>query len=403
MSDSPPIILQVLPRLESGGVERGTIEITSAIRHAGWKALVASNGGSMVPHVTHAGGEHITLPLKTKNPLKIYANAHRLARVIRERGVSLIHARSRGPAWSAYLAAKWTGIPLVTTFHGVYSFEGKVKWRYNQIMTRGVRVIAVSNYIREHLIEAYHVAAEKIVTIHRGVDFSVFGGKHVIPERLATLTKQWRLPDEHVPVIFCPGRISPTKGQHVLIDALALMKDEPFLCIIAGSDEGHEEYRHQLQEQIVAHGLEGKMRMADATKFMNEAYQLSHLVVVPSIRPESFGRVAIEAQAMGLAVVATDQGGSRETIVQNETGYLVPPENAQAMMVSIKYALNRDPATVRAMADFARRHVRDHFSAELMKEKTLQVYADVLHAHALAQHAAAAPTPAEAPAEEMAE
>ncbi len=388
MSENPPIILQVLPRLESGGVERGTIEMTAAIRQAGWVALVASSGGSMVPHVTHAGGEHITLPLKTKNPFKIYANAHRLARLIRERNISLIHARSRAPGWASYLAAKWTGIPFVTTFHGVYSFEGKWKWRYNRVMTLGARVIAVSQFVKEHVMREYHVPVEKVPLIPRGVDFSVFGAKHVIPERLAKLTKQWHLPDEHVPVIFCPGRISRIKGQHVLIEALALMKDESFVCIIAGTDEGHEEYRHGLQEQIIAAGLEGKVRMADATKFMNEAYQLSHLVVVPSIKPESFGRVAIEAQAMGLAVVATDHGGARETIIQNETGYLVPPDDAQAMMVSIKYALHRDPATARAMGEFAKRHVREHFSSDQMKEKTLQVYTDVL--------AEAVPTPAPA-------
>ena len=392
MSESSPIVLQVLPRLESGGVERGTIEITAALKQAGWVPLVASSGGSMVPHVTHAGGEHITLPLRSKNPFKIYANAHRLAKLIRERGVSLIHARSRAPAWSAWLAAKWTGIPFVTTFHGLYSFEGKWKWRYNRVMARGARVIAVSQFVKQHILQAYDVPEARIALIPRGVDFSIFGAKHVIPERLATLTKQWRLPDEHVPVIFCPGRISRIKGQHVLIEALALMKDEDFLCVIAGTDEGHEEYRHELQERIIAAGLEGKVRMANATKFMNEAYQLSHLVVVPSIKPESFGRVAIEAQAMGLAVVATDHGGARETVIQNETGYLVPPDDAQAMMVSIKYALQRDPATVRAMGEFARRYVRDHFSSDQMKEKTLHVYADVL-----AEHVAAGAPEAAAP------
>lgn len=378
MTENVPIILQVLPKLESGGVERGTIEITDAIRKAGMKPLVASAGGQLIPHVTHAGGEHITLPLHRKNPFVIYRNARRLAKLIRERNVSLIHARSRAPAWAAYLAAKWTGIPYIATFHGVYGIQNQWKIRYNRVMTLGQRVIAISHFVQEHIESVYGVAAEKIRLIPRGVDLNIFGERHVNPERLAKLTKMWRLPDEHVPVIFCPGRISRIKGQHVLVAALAKLRDMEFLCIIAGKDEGHEEYRMELQDQIITSGLEGKVRLANATQFMNEAYQLSHLVVVPSSKPEAFGRIAVEAQAMGLAVVATDHGGARETIIPNETGYLVPPEDANTMAEAIRFALERDAATVKAMGAFARKHVTEHFSAQQMKDKTIAVYREVL-------------------------
>lgn len=378
MTDSPPIILQVLPKLESGGVERGTIEITDAIRKAGMKAIVASAGGQMVPHVTHAGGEHVTIPLERKNPLVIWRNARVLAKLIRERGVDIIHARSRAPAWAAYLAAKRTGIPYIATFHGVYGHKTDMKKRYNRVMTLGVRVIAISQFVRDHLINVYGVDPTKIRLIPRGVDFSTFGEKNLIPERIATLTKTWRLPDEHVPVIFCPGRISRIKGQHVLVQALAQLTDMDFLCIIAGKDEGHEEYRMELQEMITRLGLEGKVRLANATNYMNEAYQLSHLVVVPSSKPEAFGRIAIEAQAMGVAVVATDHGGARETVIPNETGYLVPPEEPTAMAEAIRFALTRDEATVKAMGNYARKQVREHFSSQQMKDKTIAVYREIL-------------------------
>jgi len=378
MEENVPIILQVLPKLESGGVERGTIEMTDAIRKAGMKAIVASGGGALLPHISHAGGEHVTMPLFRKNPFAIYRNARRLAKLIRERNISLIHARSRAPAWAAYMAAKWTGIPYMATFHGIYGITSDMKQKYNRVMTAGERVIAISQFVRDHLINEYQIDPTKIRLIPRGVDLATFGAQFVIPERIATLTKSWRLPDEHVPVIFCPGRISRIKGQHVLIEALAQLNDMDFLCIIAGKDEGHEEYRMELQDLIRSSGLEGKVRMVNATNYMNEAYQLSHLVVVPSIKPEAFGRIAVEAQAMGLAVVATDHGGARETIINNETGYLVPPGDATAMAEAIRYALERDPATVKAMGDYAKKHVREHFSSQQMKDKTIAVYKEIL-------------------------
>lgn len=378
MNDTPYTILQVLPQLESGGVERGTIEITDAIRKAGMTPLVASAGGALLPHINHAGGEHITLPLDSKNPLTIYRNAQKLARLVRERGISLMHARSRAPAWSVYLASRWTGVPFITTFHGVYGTQSSFKIRYNRVMTMGERIIAVSRYVQEHVQATYGVPPEKIRLIPRGVDLAAFGAKHVIPERLATLTRTWRLPDDNVPVIFCPGRISRIKGQHVLIEALAQLNDIPFLCIIAGKDDGHEEYRMELEEKIISSGLEGKVRLANATQYMNEAYQLSHLVVVPSVKPEAFGRIAIEAQAMGLAVVATDHGGAQETIIPNETGYLVPPDDATAMAAAIRFALERDPATVAAMGEYAKKYVGEHFTSQQMKDKTIAVYREIL-------------------------
>ncbi len=373
-----PVILQVLPRLVSGGVERGTVEITSAIRAAGMKPIVASAGGQLIPHITHAGGEHVTLPLDRKNPLIIRKNAWHLYRLIKEHNVSIIHARSRAPAWAAYYAAKWAHIPFMTTFHGMYGLESNLKKRYNSVMVKGARVIAVSNFVREHIIANYEIDPAIIRTIPRGVDFALFDESRLVPDRILQLTKAWNLYDNFAPVIFCPGRITRIKGQHVLIEALAKLGNEPFLCIIAGSDQGHEDYRDELLDLIRAKGLEGKVRIAAPTNFMAEAYTLASLVVVPSSQPESFGRVAIEAQAMGRLVVATDHGGARETIVPNETGYLVPPDNADMMAEAIRYALGRDERIAKAMGDFARRHVRANFSSERMKADTVAVYRELL-------------------------
>lgn len=373
-----PVILQVLPRLESGGVERGTVEITAAIREAGMKALVASAGGALIPHITYAGGEHITMPLERKNPLIIRQNAWRLYRLIKARHVSVIHARSRAPAWAAYYAAKWANIPYMATFHGIYGTETGLKKKYNAVMVKGARVIAVSQFVRDHILETYGVDPAIIRTIARGVDFTVFDDTKLIAERIAQLTKSWGLFDSFEPVILCPGRISRIKGQHILIEALATMKDLSFQCIIAGSDIGHEDYREELQDLIRQHRLEGKVRIASATQFMAEAYTLSSVVVVPSSQPESFGRVAIEAQAMGRVVVATDHGGARETIVPNETGYLVPPDNAAMMAEAIRFALAREAPVVEAMAAYAKRHVRAHFSSARMKADTVAVYRELL-------------------------
>lgn len=374
-----PTILQVLPRLQSGGVERGTIEITDAITREGWRALVASSGGALIPNITHHRGEHITLPLAGKSPFLIRRNAQKLYQLIKSQNISLIHARSRAPAWSAYYAAKWARIPFLTTFHGVYGTKGFMKKRYNSVMVKGQKIIAVSQFIYEHLMKEYAVDPTHIRLIHRGVDLKSFNPDKVIPDRLIALTKSWRLPeDASPPIIFCPGRITRIKGHHVLIDALKSLPHRNFLCVIAGNDDGHEIYRQEVENHILESGLEGFVRIADNTAYMNEAYTLCDMVIVPSIAPESFGRTAIEAQAMGKLVIASDHGGVRETIIPNETGYLVPTHDAPSLSAAIAFALARDEATKNAMGAFAKAHIRKNFTSDIMKRKTIEVYQELL-------------------------
>jgi glycosyltransferase involved in cell wall biosynthesis len=374
----PRIILQVLPSLISGGVERGTVEITAAIRAAGMVPLVASSGGPMIPHITYHGGEHVTLPLKDKHPLTIWNNAARLEEIIRRRGVGLIHARSRAPAWSAWLAARRTGIPFVTTVHGAYGTEHFLKRRYNSVMAKGDRVIAVSNYISDYIAREYHPDPARVRLIPRGVDVAVFNPNKIIPERIIQLSRQWRLEEHHAPILLVPSRLSPIKGQTLVIDALSRLADVPFLCIFAGSDHGHEDYRKTLEKDIIARGLEARVRIVGNTQFMNEAYSLSDLVLIPSLKPESFGRTSIEAQAMGKLVIAADHGGVRETILPNETGYLVPSGDADALARAIRFGLSRPPEMSAAMSAFAREHVTRHFSLEQMKDQTIALYRELL-------------------------
>lgn len=370
-------ILQVLPGLESGGVERGTIEIAQAVAAAGMRSLVASGGGALVPLLKRVEAEHHTLPLGSKNPWVIWRNVARLVALIRAHDVKLIHARSRAPAWSAYLAAKRTGIAFVTTFHGAYGTDGLLKKRYNAVMAKGERVIAISEFVCRYIVEHYPVNPELLRLIPRGVDLALFDERRTLPARIHELTQSWLLPDEAIPVILFPARLSPVKQQAWLIEALATLKDRAFLCILMGKDDGHEHYTRELEELIVKLGLEERVRIRGATQAMTEAYMLSD-IVIGSLRAEPFGRVAIEAQAMGKLVIATDEGGSRETIIQNETGYLVPPGDTAALAQAIRFALERDQATTQAMASHARQHVRHHFSSALMKERTLTVYRELL-------------------------
>lgn len=374
--NSQPTILQVLPSLKSGGVERGTIEVARAIRAAGWQPIVASSGGAMTAQVNHAGAVHLELPLHSKNPLTIWRNAKRLEQIIRQYGVHIIHARSRAPAWSAYFAAKRTGCRFMTTFHGTYGLKGRFKQRYNSIMTRGERVIAISHFICDHIIKNYPVNTDNLRIIHRGVDLKLFHPVSHSPQRMIALAKEWRLPDEH-PLILFPGRITRWKGQDVFIKALAALPHRNFFAIILGDDKGHSTYRSELEKLIIDSGLSGNVRIAGHTHYISEAYMLSKLIVATSIEPEAFGRVVLEAQAMGKPVIATNHGGPCETIIDGETGWLVPPGDDTALCSTINQALSMDVESEYWMGQNGMENAR-RFSMEMMCEATLSVYQELL-------------------------
>lgn len=373
----PPVVLQVLPGLVTGGAERGAVDVAQAIAAAGWGSLVASSGGPMVREVERGGATHLTLPLDSKNPFVMRANIERLHQAILQHKVDIVHARSRAPAWSALFAARRAGVRFVTTFHGTYNFSNPAKRWYNSVMARGDRIITASQFIAEHVVKEYHASPSLVRHIPRGVDLDRFDPARVSGTRLATLAREWRLADG-VPVVMLPGRLTRWKGQAVLIDAIAQRGRKDLRCLLVGSDQGRGAYRRELEQRIASHGLETVVHIIDHCNDMPAALKLADLVVSASTDPEAFGRVSVEAQAMGKPIVATDHGGSRETVLDGETGWLIQPGNARQLAQAIDAALGLDTAARAAIASRAMQFVRETFPKQLMCARTLDVYREVL-------------------------
>jgi glycosyltransferase involved in cell wall biosynthesis len=376
-----PVVLQVLPSLVTGGAERGTIDVAGAIVAEGGTAIVASEGGPMVNDLKRVGGLHVKLPMASKNPIVMYRNIARLARVIESYNVGVVHARSRAPAWSARAAAQQTGRHFITTFHAPYNFSNALKKRYNQIMSEGERVIAISEFIAEHVRQNYNVDPARLRVIRRGVDLARFDPDRVSAERMIQLATRWRLPDG-VPLILLPGRLSRWKGQAVLLEALTHLADTDYRCVMVGSDQGRSAYRRELEGLITTHDLAGKVSIMDECKDMPAAYMLSDVVVSPSTDPEGFGRVVAEAQAIGRPVVASDHGGAREQLIPERTGFLFPSGDAAALAAGLRKALSLTPEARARLHDEAIARVRAEFSKDLMCARTLGVYREVLRAGA---------------------
>jgi len=377
-SDSDkPVVLQVLPSLVTGGVERGTIEITHAVAEADGVALVVSAGGPLVKAVERAGGRHITLPLDAKNPFAIWRNAARLEALIRAENVAIVHARSRAPAWSAWLACRRSGAHFVTTYHGVYGEELPFKRGYNAVMAWGETVIAASRYVAEQIVARHKLNPARIRVIPRGVDPAVFDPAAVAPDRIARLARDWRLPDG-VPTVVLPGRLTAWKGQSVLLYAIARLSRRDVCCVLVGSDQGRRRYSAQLVRQAERLGIAERLRLVGHCDDMPAALMLSDVVVHASVRAEAFGRVVIEAQAMGRPVIAADLGGPVETVRHGETGWRVPPGDPAALAAAIDAALALPEAERQALGQRARQAVQRGFTVRVMQEATLDVYEALL-------------------------
>ena len=368
-------VLQVVPRLVMGGVERGTIDVAAALVEYGWNAVVASEGGPMVRELERAGATHVTLPLASKNPFVIRNNIDRLVKLIVQHDVDIVHARSRAPAWSARYAAQRTGRRFVTTFHNAYGHASLLKRRYNAVMATGERVIAISQFVANHVATTYGVGRDRLRLIPRGVDVTRFEPDSVSPERLVRLMHAWRLPDGAQTVLL-PGRLTRWKGQLVFIEALARLARPDVNAVILGA--GDAGYRRELEKAIAASGSGTTFRFVDDCADMAAAYMLADVVVSASVQPEGFGRVIIEAQAMGRPVIATAHGGAQETITPGDTGWLVPPGDAAALAAALKQVLDQDPAARLAMSRREIAHVRAHFTSSLMAARTLTVYRELL-------------------------
>lgn len=342
----------------------------------------------MADRIAEAGGEIVPFAAATKNPLTILANARRLERLIAERGVALVHARSRAPAWSALLAARRAGIPFVTTYHGAYAERGRLKRLYNSVMARADIVIANSAYTAGLVQSRYGTPASRIRIIHRGVDLARFDLAAIQPERVAALRTAWGVsPDARI--VLQAARLTSWKGQRVLVEAAGRLAGDGRLAdvaiVLAGDAQGREGYTDTLRADILRLGLGGRVHLVGHVDDMPAAFAAAHVAVVASIEPEAFGRAAAEAEAMACPVIATDIGAPRETVLaepavtaQHATGWLVPPGDADALADRLARALALAPHERSSMGSRARRHVAENFTLARMRRATLDVYDGLL-------------------------
>ncbi|MCY1647056.1 glycosyltransferase family 4 protein [Caulobacter sp. SL161] len=375
-------LLQVTPELETGGAEQTTIDVAHAVVAQGGKALVATRGGRMAARLEADGGRMAQMPAQSKNPLVMLGNAARLIDLIRREKVSLVHARSRAPAFSALWAAHATKVPFVATYHGVYNAKSGLKRWYNAVMTKGAVVIANSEYTREHVIREHGVPADKVVAIPRGVDLSRFEPDVVSADRIAALRQAWGVaPNERRLKVLLAGRLTRWKGQGLLVQAMALLTargEDKVLLLLAGDDQGRKGYRAELEAAIAQAGLEDAVKLVGHCDDMPAAYLLADLAIAPSLEPEAFGRTAVEPQVMGRPVMAADHGATRETVVPGETGWLVAPGDAEAWAAALLEAVEIGASGRQSMGRAARLRARRLYSVDAMCEATLKVYAQVL-------------------------
>jgi len=381
-------ILQIIPHLETGGAEMATLEICDALTRAGGRCFVFTQGGRMVEDVEAAGGIIVPFPAATKNPVRIIANGFAIARFMRERGVDLIHARSRAPAWSALLATKRTGLGFVTTYHGAYGNRGPLKGLYNSVMARGQRVIANSRYTAGLIEERHKTPPDLIRIIHRGVDLERFDPRAAGKGRVDDLRACWGVPWGHK-IVLHAARLTDWKGQRHVIEAAARLhkegKTQNVAFVLAGDTQGRESYRQELEQQIAAHGLNDIVRLAGHCDDMPAAFASAHVSLVASTEPEAFGRASAEAQAMGCPVIITQQGASPETLLLaqrdgkgKETGWMVPVADPAALAGALGQALSLSEMERLKIGQRARAHVASLFSAQRMKQATLAVYDELL-------------------------
>ena len=380
-------ILQIIPELEAGGAERTAVDIAKGLTDAGARALVATEGGRLVAELQAKGGIWLPFPAASKNPLSMALNVRKLVRLCREEGVELVHARSRAPAWVAWAATRRLKLPFVTTYHGSYASRSTVKTLYNSVMARGDVVIANSGYTAGLILAKHPFAAGKLRVVNRGTDFSAFAPSVVLPERVQALRQAWGV-EAHQRLVLLPGRLTGWKGQRVLIEAARIIRDggdTETAFILAGDPQGRDGYVRELDQSIASAGLEGRVKRVGHCADMPAALLAASVVTMPSTEPEAFGRVAVEAQAMGAPVVVSDLGAVPETVLAppqvtpaERTGWRIPPGDAQALAEGLKEALSLRPSTRDALAQRARRHVERHFSLEAMVSETLDVYCALL-------------------------
>ncbi len=379
------IILQVLPSLDMGGAEEGTVEIALFMKKMGWKTIVASSSGSLVKKLLLNDIKHIELPLKTKNPLIIFYNIFLLIWVIKKKNIKIVHVRSRAPAWSAFIACKMLrGIKFITTVHGAYQNQNVLKRFYNSIMTKGYKTIAISKYIKKYLINNFKFTKKKkenIVVIPRGVALDKYNVNKVSTKRMIVLMKNWEIPDG-IPIILFPSRIASFKGHITLLKAISVLKKDKknqFMCLMVGSIKENSKIGERLISFIDKNQLNNVVKFAGKCSDMPAAYKLSDIVVSPAEKPEGFGRIIIEAQAMQRPIIASAHGGSVELIKHNYNGFLFNPSDEYDLANKIKYILCLTKEKKKKIISLAYHLVREQYNINNMCESNFKLYNSLIN------------------------
>ncbi len=369
-------ILQVTAGLEQGGVERGTVEMAAYTISQGAESLVASQGGRMVDELMRIGARHITLPLARRNPFAILYCAWRLKKILQSETIDLVHARSRAPAWAAFLACRWTGTPFLTTFHGTHKIQNRLKKWYNSSMVRGQRVIAISEFIRDHIIQNYQIDSSVIDIAPRGFDPQRFDPGEFSPEQNLSLRKELGCSADET-LIALPGRLTRWKGQTVFIDALGRIKDLQWKALLIGGPGKKLGYLDELKRRAADNGIADRVLFCGNQHTIAPYYAIADLVVSASIEPEAFGRVAVEGQAMAKPVIASAHGGALETVRDGETGWLFASGDPGDLADHLRYALSGSVDLV-GMGQKAREWVLANFTTDRMCQAEWAGYLKIL-------------------------
>jgi len=378
-------VLQVIPKLGYGGAETGCFDIAHYLPENNCKSFIVTSGGGLTKYIDKEKVRLIRLPVHSKNPLLIFINAIILIGIILFYNISIVHARSRAPAWSCLFATKLTKRKFVTTFHGTYNFSGKLKKFYNSVMVRSDLIIAGSNFIFSHIKGNYSEflgLKKKFLVIFRGINVDYFDPSTKLDSDEIQLLKKWKINKEKK-IILVPGRLTSWKGQQLLIEAINLVKIElgyeAFHVVILGSDQGRNLYKKKLIRLVEQYRLTNQIKFIDHCKDMALAYKVSDIVISPSIEPEAFGRVAVEAQSMEKLIIASNIGGSNETIINEKTGFLFEAGDANALSKIIIKTITMDEMSVKLIGKEGRKNVIKKFNVEKMCFSTYSEYKRLLN------------------------
>ena len=378
-------VLQVIPKLGYGGAETGCFDIAHYLPENNCKSFIVTSGGELLKFVDKKKVKVFRLPVNSKNPLLILINAIILIGIILINNISIVHARSRAPAWSCLLATKLTGRKFVTTFHGTYNFKNNLKKFYNSIMTRSDLIIAGSNFIFSHIklnYSKYLKEKKKMLVIFRGINVDYFDPSTKFESDEKKLLTKWNM-EKDKKIILLPGRLTSWKGQEVFIEAVNLVNIElgyeAFYAVILGSDQGRDLYKKKLIRLSEQYRLSKQVKFIDHCKDMALAYKVSDIVVSASTEPEAFGRVAVEAQSMETPIVASNIGGSNETIIDEKTGFLYEAGNAKSLSKKILKLLFLDETLLKSIGTEGRKNIVQKFNVEKMCFSTYSEYKRLLN------------------------